>query len=68
MKRIDTSGYSCPEPVLMTKRALKSSGQGLEVIVDNVASRENVTRFAQATGYSVGCVSEGSRWILTLTK
>ena len=38
MKRIDTSGFSCPEPVIMTKKALKDSPDALMVIVDNVAS------------------------------
>ena len=48
MKRIDTSGFSCPEPVIMTKKALKDSPDALTVIVDNVASRENVKRFGEA--------------------
>ena len=41
---LDTSGFSCPEPVIMTKKALKDRPASLSVIVDNVASRENVTR------------------------
>ena len=31
--RLDTSGYSCPEPVIMTKKALKENPDGLDVIV-----------------------------------
>lgn len=65
---IDTSGYSCPEPVIMTKKALRDKPDSVSVIVDNVASRENVTRFARATGYSVSETKDGGKWILLLTR
>lgn len=65
---LDTSGYSCPEPVLMTKKALKDRPEDFVVIVDNVASRENVTRYAEAIGYTVSTKVEGAKWMLTLTR
>lgn len=68
MKRIDTSGFSCPEPVIMTKKALKDSPDALTVIVDNVASRENVKRFGEATGYKVDVKEEGYKWTLVLAR
>ena len=68
MKRIDTSGFSCPEPVIMTKKALKDSPDALTVIVDNVASRENVKRFGEATGYKVDVKEECSKWTLVLAR
>ena len=68
MKRIETSGFSCPEPVIMTKKALKDSPDALTVIVDNVASRENVKRFGEATGYKVDVKEEGSKWTLVLAR
>lgn len=68
MKRLDTSGYSCPEPVIMTKKALKDSPDGLEVVVDNVASRENVKRYGEATGFNVTVEESGKTWILTLAR
>ena len=49
--RIDTSGLSCPEPVLKTKLALKNKPQTLEVLVDNEAALQNVTRFLDNSGY-----------------
>jgi TusA-related sulfurtransferase len=53
-KIIDASGLSCPQPVLMTLDAIKSSSDGeLEVIVDNEASRENVVRAAESKGWNV---------------
>ena len=65
---LDTSGYSCPEPVIMTKKALKDKPSSFTVIVDNVASRENVTRYAEAIGYTVNCEASGAKWNLVLKK
>lgn len=68
MKRIDTSGLSCPEPVIMTKKAVKGVEDGIEVVVDNVASRENVTRFLEATGFTVERTDEGKGWLLKASR
>ena len=69
MKRIDTSGLSCPEPVIMTKKALSSNREGLDVIVDNRASLENVTRYGEALGYKVERIEEGrGTWRLEIRK
>ena len=65
---LDTSGFSCPEPVIMTKKALKDRPASLSVIVDNVASRENVTRYAEAVGYNVKRTDKDGKWILSLTR
>ena len=48
---VDACGRSCPEPVLLTKKALASKGDHYEVLVDNVTAKENVTRFAKNAGY-----------------
>lgn len=53
MKKIDTCGMSCPQPVLMTKKALDVEKDGLDVLVDSITAKENVTRFMQNAGYSV---------------
>lgn len=65
---VDTRGRSCPEPVLMTKKALSSNPQGLEVLVDNMTARENVTRFAKNSGYNVEVSENDSDYILHLVK
>jgi len=51
--KIDCCGLACPEPVLQTKKALESLPDDaiLEVLVNSVASKENVLRFAQNCGY-----------------
>ncbi|WP_072499593.1 sulfurtransferase TusA family protein [Olsenella phocaeensis] len=45
MKTIDARGLSCPEPVVLTRNALRDEAE-LEVLVDSPAPRENVSRFA----------------------
>lgn len=52
MNEIDARGYSCPEPVLMTKRAL-SKGLPLKVLVDSNTPLQNITRFAANAGHKV---------------
>ena len=59
MKTLDARGLSCPEPVIMIRRAMMSKEPAYEIVVDNITSRENVTRYAEHQGYKVS-VSGGS--------
>ncbi|MBR3008126.1 MAG: sulfurtransferase TusA family protein [Stomatobaculum sp.] len=68
MKTIDARGLSCPEPVIMTRKALSSGEQSYEVLVDNPASRENVTRYAEHQGYSVSVTEQDGEYTLSLRK
>lgn len=53
MNRIDTCGTSCPQPVLMTKKALEVNPSEIEILVDNNTSKNNVMKFLSNKGYSV---------------
>lgn len=54
MKKLDCRGMPCPQPVLATKDAIEASPNELiEVIVDNKASMENVSRFLKSQGWAV---------------
>ena len=54
MIEIDVRGFSCPIPVVKTKKAIEENpGQPLTVLVETAVSRENVSRMAQSRGYSV---------------
>ncbi len=69
MKTIDTSGLSCPQPVLLVLQCLKAeSPESLCVVVDNEASLENVTRAAQNNGYDVQEIKDGDKAVLNLSK
>lgn len=65
MNRIDTCGMSCPQPVLMTKKALENNPEGIEVLVDNNTSKNNVTRFLTSRNYKVTVKNEGNLLLLT---
>ena len=53
MNQIDARGFSCPEPVLMTKKALQELGKPLTVLVDSPTPLQNITRFARNAGPKV---------------
>jgi len=60
-KTVDARGLSCPAPVLMTKKAVeKDTLDRFEVLVDNEAARQNVSRFLAAQNFSVSTNQEGS--------
>jgi len=68
MLTVDARGLSCPQPVIETKKAIKSNPKELTVLVDNVAAFENVTRFGKANGYEVEGKEEGGVYALSLAK
>ena len=68
MNTVDARGLSCPEPVIMTRKALASGDQSYEILVDNPASRENVTRYAEPQGYSVSVAEKDGEYTLSLKK
>ena len=57
---IDTKGLACPQPVVLTRKALEGFNHGeLTVLVDNDTARENVTRFAAGQGCTVSAIDKG---------
>jgi tRNA 2-thiouridine synthesizing protein A len=66
---VDARGYSCPMPVVMVQKTVKADAPAaLEVLVDNQCSVENVTRFAESSGYKVAVAPEGQDFRLSLSK
>jgi len=68
MKTIDTCGMSCPQPVLMAKKALNEEKDGIDVIVDNNTAKENVQRFMKNAGYSVEIEKNDGTFVLKARK
>ncbi|MCW5213601.1 sulfurtransferase-like selenium metabolism protein YedF [Desulfobulbus sp. TB] len=65
--RVDCRGLSCPQPVIATKDALEADNRLLEVVVDNEAAKDNVTRFAQDQNCTVTVSGpENDCWILRI--
>lgn len=68
MNMIDARGLSCPEPVVLLRNAMASKESSYQIIVDNNASRENTTRYAQHQGYQVSVEEKDGEFTLTFTK
>lgn len=68
MKQLDARGLSCPEPIVMIRKAMMSKENRYEIVVDNPTSRENVTRYAEHQGYTVTVSQNGGEYTLTIQK
>ena len=68
MKTLDARGLSCPEPVIMIRKAMMSKENAYEITVDNVTSRENVTRYAEHQGYTVTVSEQDGEYTLAIRK
>jgi selenium metabolism protein YedF len=54
---VDAKGLSCPQPVILTKKALEAHND-VTVLVDNETARENVKRLASSAGCTIESVKE----------
>ena len=68
METLDARGLSCPEPVVRMRQALCEKPAAARMIVDAVAARENVTRYAKSQGYDVAVTEGGGEWTLDVTR
>ena len=54
MVEIDVRGFSCPVPVVKTKKTIdENPNKRIVILVETEVSRENVSRLAQSRGYKV---------------
>ncbi|MBQ7134306.1 MAG: sulfurtransferase TusA family protein [Ruminococcus sp.] len=66
---VDARGLLCPMPVIMVQKEVKANApQTLEVLVDDVCAKENVTRFGKSQGYNVEVSDTDDGYKLTFTK
>ena len=65
---VDARGCSCPEPVIMIKKALASKECRYEMLVDSKNALENVKRFVQGEGYKVEVTEENNEFKLVISK
>ena len=69
VKTVDARGLSCPQPVLLAKKALEANPEAtFEVLVDNGAAKENVSRLAVNKGYQVTVSVKDGDYVLSITK
>lgn len=65
---VDARGLSCPQPVILAKKAIEEGKWPVEVWVDSATSRENVRRMAEKAGLQVRVESIGDEFKLIITK
>ncbi|MGO9146698.1 MAG: sulfurtransferase-like selenium metabolism protein YedF [Desulfomonilia bacterium] len=64
---IDARGLACPQPVILTKKALEANDD-LIVLVDDTAARENVKRLAINMGFVVEEEQQGGETRIRINK
>jgi TusA-related sulfurtransferase len=65
---LDARGLSCPEPVIMIRKAMTSKENEYTIVVDNPSARENVTRYAEHQGYKVAVQEADGEYTLAITR
>lgn len=66
---VDARGRSCPEPVILARKALVEVKKGeVEVLVSNRTAQENVARMAKNLGWAVSVEEDERYYRLVLTK
>ncbi|MFC1871374.1 sulfurtransferase-like selenium metabolism protein YedF [Chloroflexota bacterium] len=66
-KIVDARNLACPQPVLLTIRALEEADEVI-TIVDNEAAKENVSRLGSSRGCEVAVEQKDDGIYLTLTR
>lgn len=68
LARIDVRGMSCPQPILMTKNAIKSNPQSIEVLADDDTAKNNVSRFLKNNGYKLTITDMDEDYLISAEK
>ena len=56
------------EPVILLRQEMASGEHAYQILVDNHASKENTTRYAEHQGYHVQVEEQDGEYTLTFTK
>jgi tRNA 2-thiouridine synthesizing protein A len=66
---IDARGLSCPQPIMVTRKALQEAdGDEVVVWVDTMTQVQNCTRAAESLGWQAGYAEKGATFELTLRR
>ena len=69
MTTLDARNLNCPEPVILTKKALETIGEGqITVLLNSTESLENVLRFVRSQGCEVITTEESGVYTLKINK
>ena len=67
---VDARGHLCPQPLIMTSKALKelAAGDQMTVLIDNETSKQNVCRFLTDNGADAICTEEDGVFTLRVRR
>jgi len=65
---VDARGLSCPEPVIVARKAIDAGKFPIVILVDTPTARENVCRLARRLGCQVTEDVQGDEARLTVTR
>lgn len=68
MFEINACGLSCPEPVILLKKAIKNNHTEITLLVDNKTSVETCTRYGESNGFTVSVTTENKIHKLLIKK
>ena len=66
-ERIDARGLSCPQPVVLTQKAIKSGLVEFQVVVDSEVSKENVLRCVEKNKLAGTAAADGDTFVISVT-
>lgn len=66
MNVVDARGYSCPQPVLMTKKGIETKGTPIKILVDDRTPLQNILRFAANSEFKASYTEKDGEYEITI--
>jgi TusA-related sulfurtransferase len=67
-QKIDVRGLSCPQPLLLIKKAIEAGENNFTVLADDIGVIENITRLLLNSGFHIETEKEGRETLLRISK
>ena len=67
-ERVDATGLSCPQPVLLVQSVIKKGVTDFEVLVDSETAKENVIRSVSKHNLHADISSDGDMFIIKVSR
>lgn len=69
IKNVDARGLNCPQPVILTKKAMDEGGVSkITTIVDNTTALENVKKLANSQGYDTNVEEKDGQFHIHMSR
>lgn len=68
MKQLDARGLSCPQPVVLTQKAINGGSELFSVMVSSAVSKENVLRCVEKNRMKAQVRQDGDDFIIEVSK